>query len=168
MDNNQRSTVELFILVSYLEVFKFRYNWISLFLILVLSVGLNSGCVSAAGNSTTAQTSTDFIVGYYINPNVTPLSEINFKDLKSAGITDIYVLVTNNNYLSVLPEAKEKADAVGIRTHAWVFPGFNHASQVAQMKIGVQLDMETYNIPAHLLEILAMRLATYGVTFSVT
>ena len=168
MDNNQRSTLELFIVVSYLEVFKFRDNWISLFLILVLSVGLNSGCVSAAGNSTTAQTSTNFIVGYYINPNVTPISEINFKDLKSAGITDIYVLVTNNNYLSVLPEAKEKADAVGIRTNAWVFPGFNHASQVAQMKIGVQLDMETYNIPAHLLQILAMRLATYGVTFSVT
>ena len=139
-----------------------------MFLILVLSSGLNVGCVAAAGNSTTDQTSADFIVGYYINPNVTPLSEINFKDLKSAGITDIYVLVTNKNYLSVLPEAKEKADAVGIRTHAWVFPGFNHASQVAQMKIGVQLDMETYNIPAHLLEILAMRIATHGVTFSVT
>lgn len=139
-----------------------------MFLILVLSLGLNAGCVSAAGNSTTAQTSTDFIVGYYINPNVTPLSEINFKELKSAGITDIYVLVTNKNYLSVLPEAKEKADAVGIRTNAWVFPGFNHASQVAQMKIGVQLDMETYNIPAHLLQILAMRIATHGVTFSVT
>lgn len=137
-----------------------------MFLIIAIYL-INSGCVSAAGNSTNAH-NTNFIVGYYINPNVTPISEINFKDLKSAGITDVYVLVTNNNYLSVLPEAKEKADAVGIKTNAWVFPGFNHASQVAQMKIGVQLDMETYNIPAHLLEILAMRLATYGATFSVT
>ena len=57
---------------------------------------------------------------------------------------------------------------MGIRTNAWVFPGFAHASQVAQMKIGVQLDMETYKMPAHLLQILDMRLATHGVTFSLT
>jgi hypothetical protein len=138
-----------------------------LFLILTLSSGLTSGCVAGADNST-SQTSTDFIVGYYINPNATPISEINFIDLKSAGITDVYVLVKNNNYSPVLTEAKNKADAVGIRTHAWVFPGFTHASQVAQMKIGVQLDVETYNMPAYILQILAMRLATYGVTFSLT
>jgi hypothetical protein len=36
------------------------------------------------------------------------------------------------------------------------------------MKIGVQLDVETYNMPAYLLQILAMRLATYGQTFSLT
>lgn len=44
---------------------------------------MGSGCVSAAGNSTTAQTSSNFIVGYYINPNETPISEINFNDLKA-------------------------------------------------------------------------------------
>jgi len=124
--------------------------------------------VAAAGNSTTIQSNTNYIIGYYINPNDTPISEINFKALKSAGITDIYVLVTNNNYLPVLSEAQKKADAVGIRTNAWVYPGFSHASQVAQMKIGVQLDVETYNMPAYLLQILAMRLATYGQTFSLT
>lgn len=133
-----------------------------------MSLGLNSGCVAAAGNLTTTHNSTNFIMGYYINPNVTPLSGINFTALKSAGITDIYVLVTNNNYLPVLSEAKKKADAVGIRTNAWVYPGFNYASKVAGMKIGVQLDVETYNIPAYLLQILAMRLATYGETFSIT
>ena len=131
-------------------------------------LGLNSGCVAATVNSTTTQSNTNYIIGYYINPNDTPISEINFKALKSAGITDIYVLVTNNNYLPVLSEAQKKADAVGIRTNAWVYPGFSHASQVAQMKIGVQLDVETYNMPAYLLQILAMRLATYGQTFSLT
>ena len=110
---------------------------------------------SCSRNSTTTQTSTNFIIGYYINPNVTPISEINFNALKSAGITDIYVLVKNNNYQSVLSEAKKKADAVGIRTNAWVYPGFNYASKVAQMKIGIQLDVETYNMPAYLLQILA-------------
>jgi len=131
-------------------------------------LGLNSGCVAATVNSTTTQSNTNYIIGYYINPNDTPISEINFKALKSAGITDIYVLVTNNNYLPVLSEAQKKADAVGIRTNAWVYPGFSHASQVAQMKIGVQLNVETYNMPAYLLQILAMRLATYGQTFSLT
>ena len=133
-----------------------------------MSLGLNSGCVAAAGDSNTTQSNTNYIMGYYINPNVTPISEINFKALKSAGITDIYVLVTNNNYLTVLSQAQKKADAVGIRTNAWVYPGFNHASKVAQMKIGVQLDVETYNMPAYLLQILAMRFATYGQTFSLT
>jgi hypothetical protein len=105
-------------------------------------------------------------MGYYINPSVTPLSEINFQDLKNAGITDIYVLVSNDNYLPVLSEAKIKADTVGIRTNAWVFPGFNYASQVAQMKIGVLLDVETYDIPASIPEIKTMREVTRGVTFS--
>lgn len=158
------------------------------FLILFLTLSLNLGCVLAAGNFTTAQTisssvttpvsystinphpipslGTDFILGYYINPNFTPLSEIDFNDLKSAGITDVYVLVTNDNYLSLLSEAKTKADAVGIRTNAWVFPGFSYASQVAHMGIGVILDVETFNMPAYLPEILAMRWATQGVTFS--
>ncbi len=105
-------------------------------------------------------------MGYYINPSVTPLSEINFQDLKNVGITDIYVLVSNDNYLPVLSEAKTKADIVGIRTNAWVFPGFNYASQVAQMKIGVLLDVETYDMSASIPEIKAMREATQGVTFS--
>lgn len=134
---------------------------------LTLSLTVTSGCVSAADNLTT-QNSTNFIVGYYINPNDTPISDINFNDLKNAGITDVYVLVTNNNYLTVLPETKQKADAAGIRTNAWIYPGFNHTSQVAQMKIGVQLDVETYNMPAYLLQIINMRLDTWGVPFSLT
>ena len=73
----------------------------------------------AADNSTNQD-----ILGYYINPTATPISEIDFKALKSDGITDIYVLVTNDNYSSVLSQAQKKADAVGIRTHAWVYPGF--------------------------------------------
>ena len=124
--------------------------------------------MAAAVNSSTTQNSTNFIIGYYINPNVTPISEIDFNALKKAGITDIYVLVTNNDYLTVLSQAKKKAKAVGIRTNAWVYPGFSHASKVAQMKIGVQLDVETYIMPAYLLQILGMRLSTYGVPFSVT
>ncbi len=105
-------------------------------------------------------------MGYYINPSVTPLSEIDFNALKRAGITDIYVLVTDDNYLPVLTEAKTKANAAGIKTNAWVFPGFSYASQVAHMGIGVLLDVETYDMPAYIPEIKAMRLATQGVTFS--
>lgn len=109
-----------------------------------------------------------FIVGYYINPNVTPISQINFTDLKDEGITDIYVLANNENYNLVLPEAKSKAGEAGIRTNAWVFPGFKHASDVVDMKIGVQLDVETYNMSSYLNEIKAMRSATQGVQFSLT
>ncbi|MFU2192260.1 hypothetical protein [Methanobacterium sp. MZD130B] len=106
-------------------------------------------------------------MGYYINPKVTPVSKINFTTLKDAGITDIYILVRNDNYHSILSEAKLKADSVGIKTNAWVFPGFKHASQIARMKIGVQLDVETYHMPDYIPEIKAMRKATQGVPFSV-
>lgn len=106
-------------------------------------------------------------MGYYINPKVTPVSKINFTTLKDAGITDIYILVRNDNYYSILSEAKLKADSVGIKTNAWVFPGFKHASQIARMKIGVQLDVETYHMPDYIPEIKAMRKATQGVPFSV-
>ncbi len=74
----------------------------------------------------------------------------------------------NDNYLQILPEAKTKADSVGIRTHAWVFPGFEHASQVRDMKIGVHLDVETYNMSEYVPEIKSMRQATQGVTFSIS
>lgn len=148
-------------------MFEIKYKLISLFLILTLLFGINSGSATA-GNSTNSQTDSNFIVGYYINPNATPISEIDFNSLKNAGITDVYVLVTNKNYSTVLSETKKKADSVGIRTNAWVYPGFSHASQVAQMKIGVQLDVETYHMPSYLLQIIAMRLATIGVPFSLT
>lgn len=105
-------------------------------------------------------------MGYYINPDVTPLFEINFTTLKNEGFTDVYILVDNDNYLEVLTEAKNRTDEVGIRTHAWFFPGFNHASQVAQMKIGVHFDVETYDMPSYLSQIKAMREETKGVTFS--
>jgi hypothetical protein len=74
--------------------------------------------------------------------------------------------VDNENYLPILSEAKIKAGTVGIRTNAWVFPGFSYASQVAQMKIGVLLDVETYDMPAYITEIKNMRASTQGVTFS--
>ncbi|MBI5458124.1 hypothetical protein [Methanobacterium sp.] len=146
------------------------------------------GCAAAAGNSSSTKTTTGalpvpytspvtplyqipsvgtgFIMGYYINPGVTPISQIDFKSLKTAGITDVYVLVKNDNYLPILTEAKTKADSVGIKTHAWVFPGFSHASEVAGMDIGVHLDVETYDMPSYIPMIKAMREDTQGVTFS--
>jgi len=51
---------------------------------------------------------------------------------------------------------------VGIRNNAWVYPGFIYASPVANMGIGVLLDVETYDMPAYIPQIQAMRLATQG------
>lgn len=187
MINNYNQFITKMIQI-HLKAVKIKYRWAVLFIILfALILGLTSGCVAASENSSNDQTiSTNgaipytstinhwfpipmgngFIVGYYINPSRTPLTEIDFSDLKRAGITDVYILVTNDNYLSILPEAKTKADAVGIRTNAWVYPGFSYASQVAHMKIGVLLDVETHDMPAYTPQIQAMRFATQGVTFS--
>ena len=163
---------------------KIKYKGIISFLILTLVL---SGVVAAANSVksfpttepapvpyTSSVTSTyllppsgaGFIVGYYINPSVTPLSKINFTELEKSGITDIYVRVSNDNYASILPDAKKRADVVGIKTHAWVFPGFRYASEVAGMNIGVHLDVETYDMPSYIPEIKAMQEATQGVTFS--
>lgn len=170
---------------------KIKKLWILSFLLVILTLSLNScfaaetenlstaDFISSGGTSLLPYTShinpwypippvfTGRIMGYYINPSATPISDVNFTALKDAGITDIYVLVSDDNYQSVLSQFKEKADAMGIRTNAWVFPGFSYPSQVAHMGIGVLLDVETYDMPAYIPQIKDMRSATQGVTFSI-
>jgi hypothetical protein len=151
-----------------LGVFKINSKITLLIIVLTLSLSLYVASVFTTDSNSPNQTSENFIVGYYINPSATPISEINFNDLKNAGITDVYVLVTNKTYQTVLPETKQKADAAGIRTNAWVYPSFGHVSEVAKMNVGVQLDMETYDMPSYLVQILEMRLDSLGETFSIT
>ena len=145
----------------------------------LLSIVIVSGYIAAVGDlddvpepySTlnpyyhTTLLGTGYKVGFFINPRATPLSEINFNDLKKAGITDIYVLANNDNYQSVLTEAQTRANTVGMKTNAWVYPGFKYAGQIADMQIGVLLDVETHNMSAYVPEIKAMRSDTQKVTF---
>jgi len=145
----------------------------------LLSIVIVSGYIAAVGDlddvpepySTlnpyyhTTLLGTGYKVGYFINPRATPLSEINFNELKKAGITDIYVLANNDNYQSVLTEAQTRAETVGMKTNAWVYPGFKYSRKVADMKVGVLLDVETHNMSAYVPEIKVMRQDTKGVTF---
>ncbi|MCE5213663.1 MAG: Ig-like domain-containing protein [Methanobacterium sp.] len=119
-----------------------------------------------------ASSPSDFIVGYYINTNDanTRINNIDWSYLKSIGVTDIYLRTENSGnyvYVSDLPSIKAKLDSYGLRLNAWVFPGFSQAAEVASYGVGLQVDVETYNIASYIPELTKMRADTYGQIFSI-
>lgn len=107
-----------------------------------------------------------FSIGYFINPDATPMVNIDFKALKSKGITEVYIRATNsgtNSYTKLAGWYKIITDA-GLKPFAWTWQGFAHSAEVAKMGYHICLDMETYNMSNYLSEIRAVRNASQGKT----
>jgi hypothetical protein len=121
----------------------------------------------------TAAPASDFIVAYYINTDdpTTTLDKINWQHLRSIGITDIYLRISNGgNYgeiFSALPTIKQETDPAGLKLHAWVFPGFSHAKEVASYGVGLHIDVENYHMADSIPELQQMRNDTTGQVFSI-
>lgn len=108
-------------------------------------------------------------IGYFIRPEITPLSRINFTALKAKGISEVYIRATNggttaftnlNTYYSQIVGA-------GLKPYAWVWQGFSHSKEVTDMGFHTVLDLETYEIEGYLPEVKQMREDTRGKTFIV-
>lgn len=114
---------------------------------------------------------TNFIMGYYINSDATPLDGIDYNALKEKGTTDVFVRATNTGSFGIiytdLPKVKVKTDAAGLRLHAWVWKGFSFAKEVAAMGVNLHLDLETYEMTKYIPEIEKNRSSTTGVLFTV-
>lgn len=127
----------------------------------------------SAAHGQTPASQQGFILGYYIEPQSTPINKVDFAGMKKIGITDIYVRATTNGNAGVkytsLPEWKAKADAAGLRIHAWVWDGFygNYAKAVSDMGINILMDMETYNMGSKLTQLANIRKNTRGKIFTV-
>ena len=132
----------------------------------------SSSAASPESHKTTEQTD-DFIVGYYIEPSQTAINTIDFAKLKKIGITDIYVRATTDGNCGViytkLPQWKARADAAGLRIHAWVWDGFygKYAKAVADMGINILMDMETYKMNSKLSQLANIRENSRGRIFTV-
>ncbi|PKL45074.1 MAG: hypothetical protein CVV41_03005 [Candidatus Riflebacteria bacterium HGW-Riflebacteria-1] len=135
--------------------------------------GVNSYSETTKTRLVTSELSDDFIVGYYIEPMQTAISTIDFAKLKKIGITDIYVRATTDGNSGViytkLPQWKARADAAGLRIHAWVWDGFygKYAKAVADMGINILMDMETYDMNSKLSQLANIRANTEGKIFTV-
>ncbi len=132
-----------------------------------------SSSASSPESHKTTEQADDFIVGYYIEPSQTAINTIDFAKLKKIGITDIYVRATTDGNCGViytkLPQWKARADAAGLRIHAWVWDGFygKYAKAVADMGIHILMDMETYKMNSKLSQLANIRENSRGLIFTV-
>jgi hypothetical protein len=105
-------------------------------------------------------------VGYFINPDVTPLSQIDFGALKRSGISAVYIRATNSGstIYTNLNHYYSKIVSAGISPFAWVWEGFSHAEEVTAMGFHTVMDLETYDMASYINEVEQLRTDTQGKT----
>ncbi|UTB32028.1 MAG: peptidoglycan-binding protein [Methanobacterium sp. ERen5] len=85
-------------------------------------------------------------VGYFINPEITPLDKIEWSGLRAKGITEVYVRIVNANYNQFGSDLTSIVKA-GLKPFAWVWQGFSYTSYLTLQGWNMVLDMETYEMP---------------------
>lgn len=103
-------------------------------------------------------------MGYFIDPEATPINKIDFNALAKKGITAVYIRVKNADYKN-WDAAYKKIVASGIRPYIWVWQGFKYTEYMANKGWHVCLDMEKYDMPNYYAEIKAVRAACKGKMF---
>ena len=102
-------------------------------------------------------------IGYFINPDSTPLANIDFNKLKSDGITEVYIHANNADYLNLKPYYSKIVNS-GLRPFCWVWQGFTHAKEVTAMGYNTVMDLETYKMADFISEVKQLRQDTKGKT----
>jgi hypothetical protein len=85
---------------------------------------------------------------YFIDPNATPLSKIDFKALRKQGFTDVAVPVWTVSPENLVKTVKPLTDAAGITLYGWCWDGtgLDKIGYIVDNKINVLLDEETYQM----------------------
>jgi hypothetical protein len=85
---------------------------------------------------------------YFIDPNATPLSKIDFKALRKQGFTDVAVPIWTVSPEKLVNEVKPLTDAAGITLYGWCWDGtsLDKIRYLVDNKINVLLDEETYQM----------------------
>lgn len=107
------------------------------------------------------------LVGYFIDPNATPLARIDWVALKASGISEVYVRAQNkgvNSYANLKPYYSKMVDA-GLKPYAWIWQGFSHTKEVADMGYHIVFDLETYKMADYMGEVKQVRKDCNGKTF---
>lgn len=87
---------------------------------------------------------------YFIDPNATPISKIDFKTLKKQGFTDVAVPIWTVTPENLVKQVKPLTDAAGLVLHGWCWDGtsLDKIRTLTENKINVLLDEETYQMTA--------------------
>jgi hypothetical protein len=103
-------------------------------------------------------------MGYFIDQENTPVSKIDFNQIKSKGITEVYYRVFNKDYITH-DETLSKIKAAGLKPFVWIWEGFSYTSYMASKGWNICMDMETYNMETYYNEIKKLRTDSQGKTF---
>jgi len=102
-------------------------------------------------------------IGYFINPEITPLNKINWTELKQNGITAVYVRVFNNNYTQ-FNQWFLAITGAGLKPYAWIWQGFGYAKYMVDKGWNICMDLETYTMANYMAEVKTLRADTKGKT----
>ena len=101
--------------------------------------------------------------GYFINPEATPLKDIDFVSLKNKGVTCVYYRIFNDDY-TTHGEALTKIKAAGLKPYAWVWEGFLYGKELAALGWHICIDVENYYMQASIPALTQLRADTKGKT----
>lgn len=115
--------------------------------------------------SGTVVTPTVFVpeFGYFVNPEATPYTKIDFVSLKNKGITCIYYRILESNYTQHA-DVLAKIKAAGLKPYAWVWEGFRYGKELAELGWHICIDVENYNMIASVPALTQLRTDTKGKT----
>jgi len=102
-------------------------------------------------------------LGYFVNPEATPYTKIDFVSLKNKGINCIYYRIFNDNYTKHA-DVLSKIKAAGLKPYAWVWEGFKYGKELAALGWNICIDVENYNMSASVPALKQLRADTKGRT----
>lgn len=102
-------------------------------------------------------------IGIFIEPANTPLAQVDFKKVKSDGLSEVYVRAKNADYTN-LKAYYSKIVSAGLKPYAWIWQGFSHAKELSAMGFNIVMDLETYNMADFIPEVKQLRQDTNGKT----
>ena len=98
-------------------------------------------------------------IGYYINRVNTPLEKIDWKQLKTRGISAVYIRCAEEN-LEAISSHLPNIIAAGLKPYAWTLEGFTMYKEAVDKGWNIAADIENYNILNNLFEIKYIRCLT--------
>ena len=117
--------------------------------------------ITLTKKSYSSDTTTDFGMGYFINPDSTALSGISWSSLAAKGITEVYIRIKESNYTSTTFDTYlAKIKAAGLKPFAWTWQGFSYYQTLINKGWNICHDLETYSMANYYSEVKAIYAAT--------
>jgi hypothetical protein len=136
-----------------------------------LGISINEEQAQQVADDLGVKTDVKKPIGYFIDPDQTPLNTINFSQLKKNGITSVAIRTSNTGQYGLSPseltKVKKTLDSAGLEAWSWVWDGFTKSKEVVAAGWNVLIDVETYDMKSKLSQLKQIRQDTRGKGFAV-